>query len=442
MNAVNAIRVGILAAALVGGAAHGQTLRSQTTWGGQQSDTAEGVAVASDGSSYLVALTDSFTFNQFGEPRAAIALVKFSANGSLVWQRLWTGETQRGGLGGPSVALSADQASVYVSGITNANGGDAVLLKFDAEGNFLWQRAWGSSTGREEAFAVATDAQGAVYISGSQDKFDSTPVKQFVVKFNAAGALQWQRVMDDVSASALAVGPDGNVYAAGSRLRPGSNFAEFDVLATKITSAGALVWNRTYAAGQVVDARGGMTVAADGGPIFAGAIQAGKRVVGIAALLVKLSPDGALVFDRELSSKAGTSANGVALAPDGSIHVAGQGSLVNGRDEAFVLHVDATGRGLDAVTWGGATAFDSGSGVGVAADGTVVLAATTTEGPPYALLDASDKVSAVRGTVAPAAGILVVSQEVASDPGAAVIIPGGSTAYGGSFEAALVRFVR
>jgi hypothetical protein len=305
----------------------------------------------------------------------------------------------------------------------------------------LWQRTWGG-IGREEAFAVATDAQGAVYISGSQDNFDSTPVKLFVVKFDAAGAVQWQRVWNDASAAALAVGPDGHVYAAGSRVRPGSGFAEFDVVAMKITSTGALVWDRTYTAGQVVDARGGMTIAADGGPIFAGALQAGKRVVGISSLLVKLSTDGALVFDRELSSKSGTSAGGVALAPDGSIHVAGQGSLVNGRDEAFVLHVSAEGRGLDAVTWGGATAFDSGHGVGVAADGTVVLAATTSAGPPYALLDAASKVSAVRGVVAPAGGALAEAQGTAADPGAAVIIPDGRTAYGGSFEAALVRFVR
>src|SRR4051812_36166568 len=47
----------VLAAALLGGVAHGQTLRSETTWGGQGSDTAQGVAVAADGSAYMVGLS-------------------------------------------------------------------------------------------------------------------------------------------------------------------------------------------------------------------------------------------------------------------------------------------------------------------------------------------------------------------------------------------------
>jgi hypothetical protein len=424
----------ILAAALLEGTAQGQTLRSQTTWGAQGSDTAHGVAVAADGSSYMVVLTDSFTNDRFGTPRPAISLVKFSSNGSVVWQQLWTGESQRGGLRGPSVALTPDGGSVYVSGITNANGGDAVLLKFDSLGNLLWQRTWGGP-GREESEAVATDAQGAAYITGTQDNFDSTPAKMFVVKFDANGAVAWQKMTEGASGSAVATGPDGHIYAAGSRLRAGG-LAEFDVLALKITSAGALVWSMTYSAGQVVDARGGMTVGADGGPVFAGALQAGKRVVGISALLVKLSNDGALVFDREWGGRTGTAAGGVGLAPDGSIHVAGEGA-----GDAFVFHVDDQGRGLDAATWGG-PGFETGNGVGVAPDNTVILAATTTNPPPYALVDASRKVTAVRGVVSVAGATLANAQGVAGIPAASVNTPDGRTAYGGSFEAALVRFSR
>ncbi|MBA2965221.1 MULTISPECIES: hypothetical protein [Ramlibacter] len=427
-------------AALLGGAAHAQTLRSQTTWGGQGSDTAQGVAVAGDGSSYMVGLSDSFTFDVFGTPRPAISLVKFSASGAVVWQRLWEGETQPGGLRGPSVALTADQGSVYVSGITNTNGGDAVLLKFDAAtGGLLWQRTWGGP-GREESEAVATDTQGNAYITGTQDNFDSNGVNMFVVKFSAAGAVTWQKATNGATGSAVAVAPDGQVYAAGSRARAGG-LAEFDLLALKLTSAGALVWDRTYSAGQVVDARGGMTVGSDGGPILAGAIQAGKRVVGISALVVRLGADGALLFDSQWGGKNGTSAGGVGLAPDGSIHVAGQGSLTDGANDAFVVHVSTDGRGLDATTWGG-SGFDSGHGVGVAADGTVVLAASTTTGPPYALLDASRKVSAVRGTVAAAGALLVDATGSAAASAAAVIIPDGRTAYAGNFEQALVRFIR
>jgi hypothetical protein len=447
MNVACAIRCGTLAAALLGGAAQGQTLLSETTWGGQGADVAHGVAVAADGSSYMVGLSDSFTTGQFG-PIPAISLVKFTAHGTVAWQKVWTAESQRGGLRGPSVAVSAD-GSVYVSGIAISNGGDAVLLKFDPAGTLLWQRTWGGSTTREESDAVATDAEGNAYISGTQRDNQAQTAGLFVVKFNPGGAVVWQKIWNDASGSAVAVGPDGHVYAAGSKMRRDGSF-EFDVLALKITNGGSsplaggeLVWAMTYSVAGTVDARGGMTVGPDGGPIFAGAIQAGKTV-GLSALLVKLTTDGALVFDSQWGgSKNGTSGGGVALAPDGSIHVAGAASLGTGADEAFVFHVDAEGRGLDAVTWGGA-GFDSGHGVGAAIDGTVVLAATTNPpGPPFALLDASRRVSAVRGSVAVAGGSLADAPGNAADPGPLVSdVLGDHTVYAGNSETALVRYSR
>ena len=434
----------MLALALLAGTALGQTLRSETTWGGQNADIAHGVAVAADGSSYVVGISDSFTFDEFGQFRAAISLVKFAPDGSLAWQRLWTGTTFHGGLtglGGPAIALSPDQGSVYVSGLTTTNGNDAVLLKFGADGTLLWQRTWGGGSA-EEGNGVATDALGAVYMVGTTTSFGASSASLFVTKFSAAGDLVWQKIWDGASGFAAAVAPDGHVYAAGSISRPGSLGSNFDVLALKIDGAGGLVWSRTYSAGEQVDARGGMAVGADGSPVIAGAVQARKGgIVGIAAWFAKLDPTGALVFDGEWGSREGSEAAGVALAPDGVIHVAGQASQGAGTEGAFAFRVDARGRGIDAVTWGG-SGFESGHGVGVATDGTIVLAATTSAGPPYSLLDASKRVSGVKGVVAAVAGNLAVPAGTVLDPGAGVIVPDGRTAFAGNFDTALVRFTR
>jgi hypothetical protein len=91
-----------------------QTLLSETTWGGNGSDVSDGVAVASDGASYVAGITDSFTTDQFGNPSPRIFLVKFAADGSLVWQRIWNGTTCQGLRTG--VALGAGD-SVYVTGV-------------------------------------------------------------------------------------------------------------------------------------------------------------------------------------------------------------------------------------------------------------------------------------------------------------------------------------
>ena len=52
------------------GAVHGQTLLTETTWGGAGADIATGVARAADGSAYLVGTTDSFARDEFGQPAA------------------------------------------------------------------------------------------------------------------------------------------------------------------------------------------------------------------------------------------------------------------------------------------------------------------------------------------------------------------------------------
>ncbi len=416
-----------------------QTLLSETTWGGNGSDVSEGVAVASDGTSYVVGITDSFTTDQFGNPSPRIFLVKFAPDGSLVWQRIWNGTTVRG-LGRTGVALGAGD-SVYVTGVSINNGNDAVLLKFDVNGTLLWERTWGGPES-DESLAVAAAPDGSAYIAGTATSFGPSSSGLFVVKFDSLGNLVWQRISDGAQGNAVAVGPDGSVYAAGTT--PRNEIGNFDIIALKITSDGNLIWQRTYASGEVVDPRGGMTVASDGSAYLAGAIQTVKaNRADIAALIVKLSTNGDLLFDKQFDGRNGETAAGVAVAPDdGTVYVAGTTtSFGAGFQDAFVLHLVPTGkRLLDAVTWGG-SGFEEGSGVGVIA-GTVALSATTTNPPPYSLLDASARLSAARGTLATVAGVLAQPAGVSADPAAGAATPNGSTIFGGNFEAALVRIAR
>ena len=437
---VTTTSIGLLLLCLAAGAAQSQTLLSETTWGGGGSDVAEAVATSADGSSYLVGITDSFAVDEFGSPSARIFVVKFAANGTLTWQRVWNGTTIRG-LGRPDVAVSSD-GSVYVTGVTADNGNDAVLLKFDASGTLLWERAWGG-TASEESLAVATASDGSAYIAGTATSFGPSSAGLFVVKFDSAGNLVWQTMSDGAAGNAVAVASDGSVYAAGTTPRA-DQIGNFDILVLKITSGGSLVWQRTYTAGEVVDPRGRMTTAPDGSIVLAGAIQEAKaQFVDIAALIVKLSPDGALLFDKQFAGRNGETAEGVAVAPDdGTIYVAGTTtSFGAGSQDAFVLHLQSTGKKLlDAVTWGG-TGFETGAGVAVSGR-TVSLGATTTAPPPYALLAAAAKLSAPRGTVSAAEGVLDTVAGVVADPGLGAATPNGSTTYGGNFEAALVRIAR
>src|SRR5262245_40712516 len=302
---IRGIVLGTVALLLLEGAAQGQTaVLTQTTWGGFGNEVSSGIAVAVDGSTYITGTADSFTTDQFGNPSASIFLVKFTPNGLLDWQRVWTGATVTGTFHGPTVALSpgplpgsASDDSIYVTGLTVNNSTDAVLLKFDASGNLLWQRTWGGAGG-EQTEAVAATPDGFVYIAGQSTSFGPSGGGLFVVKFDPAGTLVWQKVWDGSSGfEAVAVAPDGSVYAAGTTPRD-ATFSQFSLVAIRLTPDGSLVWQQTYAAGDIADARGGMTVAPDGSIYFAGAIQAIKgSTPNIAPLLVRLSPAGTLLLD-------------------------------------------------------------------------------------------------------------------------------------------------
>ena len=218
----------IFSIALAIGSLQSQTLLTETTWGGEGSDVADGVASAADGSAYVVGISDSFATDPFGNPSPRIFVVKFAPDGSLSWQKIWNGTTIRG-LGRPDVAVSAD-GSVYVTGVTAENGNDAVLLKFDANGTLLWERAWGGAAS-DESFAVATAPDGSVYIAGTATSFGPSSAGLFVVKFDSAGNLVWQRISDGAAGNAVAVASDGSVYAAGTT--PRNLIGDFDMVGTE-----------------------------------------------------------------------------------------------------------------------------------------------------------------------------------------------------------------
>jgi hypothetical protein len=425
--------LGVLAVpAAAGAAAPGPSLLSQTTWGGPGQEEAGGVAAAGDGTAYVTGLSDSFTVDAFGQSRAAIFAVKFAAGGSLAWQRVWNGPTVFGSFGTSATALAPD-GSVYVAGTTTLGSDEGVVLKFDPNGNLIWQRALSAGTSAQEVEAVATGSDGAAFVVGSIVDFaNGTPTGMSITKIAADGTLVWQKRWTTAFGEAVAVAGDGSVYAAGTAQRPGLP-GDSDLVVVKLAADGSLVWARTYSAGSNVDPRGGAAVGPDGSLYLAGAIQ-GTRA-GIAALVLKLHPDGTLAYNRAWQS--GSTAAGLAVAPDGTLYVSG--TLTVSKTDAFVLHLLPTGRGSAAATWGSSgTGLANGGGVGVATDGTLRLAGTAPS-PPYAFASTSRVTSGAKGTITAASGTFGDASDTIADPAQTVFTPTGTTTFAGFEDAALIR---
>lgn len=128
-------------------------------WGVFGSD-ALGIAGGPDG--LFVTGIDYVGFN------AQVFLRKYTAAGDLVWVADW------GGPGGEAsrVLEVAPDGSLYVAANTHsfgAVGSDIALVHFSPEGSLLWQRTWGVA-GDELAHGLALDGD-TVYIAGETSSF-------------------------------------------------------------------------------------------------------------------------------------------------------------------------------------------------------------------------------------------------------------------------------
>jgi uncharacterized delta-60 repeat protein len=427
-GALFAASVGVAVSAA---AARSATVVSESSWGGASSEISSGVAVAGDGATYQVG--DTFSFDPFQRPY--VFALKYAADGSLAWERAWKGPEQFNNEHASGVAVAGD-GSVFVSGSTIGTGGDALVLKLSPEGSLVWQQKWGGS-GNDRAEAIAVAGDGSVYVVGSTTSFAESG-HLFVLKLNPDGTLAWQKITPG-SGQGVAIAPDGSIYAAGVNVRPSGLF-EFDTMLLKLTPAGELVWQRAYSALEIVDARGGVAVAPDGSVYVAGTGQDVTRSGDAVndGILLKFSAAGDLLWDRSWDGRDGDTGEGVAVAPDGTVVFTGNSFTGDVKsDDAFVIQVAPNGRGIDGAFWGG-SGIDHGDDVDVAPDGTIVVGATA-QAPPWTLDRAPDRLPRLRGTVATPAAALVDAAGALSDPAGTLLMVSGSTTFAGGTDAALVR---
>jgi len=420
--------------------AQAATVVSETIWGTAGSDGSAAVAVAADGSRYIAgtAFSDSSSDSR-------LFVVKFSADGPVVWQRAWVGGFF--GASARGVAVAAD-GSVYVAGFAFVAPNAAILLKFDADGALKWQRSWGGNAFPEDV-AVAPD--GSVYVAGSVRLPGEVNQRISLTRFAPDGSVVSHQAwatpesQGETQGEGLAVSADGSVYLAGvaPRFGPDGAFLGSDVALLKVASDGSLAWQRTVTAGESADSRGGVTVAPDGSVYVAGG-RFDPRTSDLNALLLKFTPEGNLLWNRNWGGRSGDEATGVAVGADGTVFLAGNtNSFGSGSDDLFLLQLTPDGKPKDAIAWGsavdpGSDFTDHADGVAIAPDGSVVIGATAWQGP-YALLSAPPHVAKDKATVGTPDFPLESAADGTADPGGVVTdIADGSAEDRPGFDAALL----
>jgi hypothetical protein len=190
---------------------------------------------------------------------ADVFVAKYDTNGNRKWlKQFGTSEDDYA----TSVAVDSS-GNVFIAGyggqftgFTSAGGYDAFLTKFDADGNQIWLKQFGTS--REDAISdLVADGNGNVVVVGNTEGvFDTaaTPgsVSGFMAKFDANGNKTWLKQFGPGNAfgrRGVAMDGSGNIVVVGSvadALDGQSALGDSDAVVAKYDSSGKQLWLKQF----------------------------------------------------------------------------------------------------------------------------------------------------------------------------------------------------
>jgi hypothetical protein len=326
-------------------------------------------------------------------------VTKYAADGTKKWTRM------AGGTGwdqANSVATAVD-GSVYVAGFTDGNidgqanlgNWDGFVTKYAADGTKQWTRLAGGN-GLDQAYSVATAADGSVFIAGFTYESIDGQANQggadgFVTKYAADGTKQWTRLAGGTGGEqglSVATAADGSVYIAGwtnGSIDGQANLGDRDGFVTKYAADGTKKW--TQLVGDTGwDQANSVATAADGSVYVAGytygSIDGQVNHGAYDGFVTKYADDGTKQWTRMAGGTGLDVGTSVATDADGSVYLAGytagtiDGQANLGGVDGFVTKYAADGTQKWTRLAGGA-GYDGVSSVATAADGSVYVAGDT-----------------------------------------------------------------
>jgi hypothetical protein len=161
-----------------------------------------------------------------------ILTFKFNSTGSRLWKTLYTGIA--GSYYDIATGIAADHSGNVVLSANSRrsplnNSDDYATLKYDANGNLLWERLYnGTMNSSDYPYGITTDASDNVYVTGYslETGFDFNAV---TIKYNSSGVQLWKTSFDggnnenEDRANLIEIDGKGNVIIAGYANQAGHN---------------------------------------------------------------------------------------------------------------------------------------------------------------------------------------------------------------------------
>jgi hypothetical protein len=344
-----------------GGEAFAQTV--DTAWvrryngPGNGQDFARAVAVDDSGNVYVTGESPGGIEQFYAYDYATI---KYLPNGDTAWVRRYNGP---GNSIDHGYAVAVDNSrNVYVTGYSEGSGtgNDHATIKYLSSGDTAWVRRYDSPGGGSDyARAIAVDASGNVYVTGSSSGCWGTS-EMVTIKYHPDGAVGWEAIYIGTGSgpdrgNAIAVDGSGDVYVTGSAVGFGTYV---DYVTIRYGSEGG-VWRTYNGPADSSDAAQALAIDGSGNVYVTG--QSYGSGTGYDYATIKYLPSGDTAWVRRYNGPGNGEdmGNDIAVDNSGNVYVtggsdgSGTGSdyatikyLSNG-DTAWVRRYNGPGNGND-----------------------------------------------------------------------------------------------
>jgi hypothetical protein len=212
--------------------------------------------IARDAQGNLYVLSQSHNNDSYLD----IVVVKFDANGGSLWTRTYNGEFNGDDYAFDMEVDAA--GNVYIAGMTqtglNYEDADHVTLKYDTDGELKWAKIYdGPLHALDAAYDLALDTAGNVVVAGTTRGVSVVfgveyPGDEYLtLKYDSEGNLLWNRryagpVRQGGQATAITTDAQNNIYVSGGAIAYRDNAAGYDIVTLKYDADGALVWRAQY----------------------------------------------------------------------------------------------------------------------------------------------------------------------------------------------------
>lgn len=143
-------------------------------------------------------------------------LIKLDEDLNIEWTKEWDGDGMSDKGSGVRVAPNGD---VYLCGTTETTSGDDIaLIKFNADGDFIWEEIYSSAEGGDDVAAAMEMNDGYLYITGNT--YNISNVDYLTMKYDITGTKLWEITYNspfnkDDRATNLVIDDNGDIVVSG-----------------------------------------------------------------------------------------------------------------------------------------------------------------------------------------------------------------------------------